>query len=101
MSILAEPPVAVVDKVVDKKGTRKVAEAYLEFLYTAGGAGDRAKHYYRPSDAEVAAKHAQQFPKVKLFTIDEVFGGWAAGAEDALRRRRRLRPDLRSRCARR
>jgi sulfate transport system substrate-binding protein len=77
VSILAEPPVAVVDIVVDKKGTRAVAKAYLEFLYTAEGQELAAKHYYRPRDAQVAAKHTKQFPAVKLFTIDEVFGGWA------------------------
>ena len=76
LSILAEPPVALVDKVVDKKGTRKVAEAYLKFWYTAEAQEIAAKHYYRPIDAEVVAKHAASFPKVKLFTIDEVFGGW-------------------------
>jgi len=77
VSILAEPPVAVVDKVVDKRGTRKVAEAYLNFLYTREGQEISAKHYYRPRNAEVAAKHAGTFPKLTLFTIDEQFGGWA------------------------
>ena len=78
VSILAEPPVAVVDKVVDKRGTREVAEAYLEFLYTDGGAGDRrASTTTARASPKVAAKYAQQFPKVELFTIDEVFGGWA------------------------
>ncbi|MFC4522999.1 sulfate ABC transporter substrate-binding protein [Cupriavidus pinatubonensis] len=76
VSILAEPPVAVVDKVVDKKGTRKVAEAYLQFLYTDEGQEIAAKNYYRPISAKVAAKYAANFPKVKLFTIDEAFGGW-------------------------
>jgi sulfate/thiosulfate-binding protein len=75
-SILAEPPVAVVDKVVDKKGTRKVAEGYLQFLYTDEGQEIAAKNYYRPISEKVAKKYAAQFPKVKLFTIDEVFGGW-------------------------
>jgi len=77
VSILAEPPVAVVDKVVDKRGTRKVAEAYLNFLYTKEGQEISAKHYYRPRNVEVAAKHAATFPKLTLFTIDEQFGGWA------------------------
>lgn len=77
VSILAEPPVAVVDKVVDKKGTRKAAEAYLQFLYTEEGQEIAAKNYYRPISEKVAAKYAANFPKVKLFTIDEVFGGWA------------------------
>ncbi len=72
LSILAEPPVSVVDKVVDKKGTRKVAQAYLDYLYSPEGQEIAAKHYYRPRDAKVAAKYA----KVNLITIDEVFGGW-------------------------
>jgi sulfate transport system substrate-binding protein len=76
LSILAEPPVTVIDKVVDKKGTRKVAEAYLQYLYSAEGQDLAGKHYYRPRDPQVAAKYADQFSKVKLFTIDEVFGGW-------------------------
>jgi sulfate/thiosulfate-binding protein len=75
-SILAEPPVSVVDKVVDKKGTRKVAEAYLEFLYTSEGQEIVARNYYRPRLAEVARKYGTVFPKLKLVTIDEVFGGW-------------------------
>lgn len=77
ISILAEPPVAVVDKVVDKRGSRKAAEAYLQFLYTKEGQEIAAKHYYRPRNPEVAAKYAATFPKVSLFTIDEQFGGWA------------------------
>ena len=76
VSILAEPPVAVVDKNVDKHGTRAVAEAYLKFLYTDEGQELAAKHYYRPRNAAIAAKHPATFPKVKLFTIDESFGGW-------------------------
>ena len=76
ISILAEPPVAVVDKVVDKKGTRKVATAYLEKLYSPEGQEIAAKNYYRPRDPKVAAKYANQFAKVKLITIDQVFGGW-------------------------
>ena len=76
ISILAEPPVAVVDKVVDKKGTRKVATAYLEQLYTPEGQEIAAKNYYRPRDPKIAAKYANQFSKVKLITIDQVFGGW-------------------------
>jgi sulfate/thiosulfate-binding protein len=75
-SILAEPPVALVDKVVDKKGTRKVAQAYLEYLYTPEGQEIAAKNFYRPRLEAVAQKHAGDFPKVSLFTIDEVFGGW-------------------------
>ncbi|MEN3162672.1 sulfate ABC transporter substrate-binding protein [Tistrella mobilis] len=76
LSILAEPPVAVVDRVVDAHGTRKVAEAYLNFLYTPEGQELAARHFYRPRDPEVAARHAATFPEVRLFTIDEVFGGW-------------------------
>jgi sulfate/thiosulfate-binding protein len=77
VSILAEPPVTVVDKVVDRKGTRALAEAYLNFLYTPEGQEIAARNYYRPRSPEVAAKHAAKFPKVTLFTIDEVFGGWS------------------------
>ena len=76
ISILAEPPVAVVDKVVDKKGTRKQAEAYLKFLYTPEGQTIAAENYYRPRDPKIAAKYASQFPKVKLFTLKDVFGDW-------------------------
>jgi sulfate/thiosulfate transport system substrate-binding protein len=77
VSILAEPPVTIVDRNVDRKGTRAVAQAYLEFLYTPAAQDVIARHYYRAIDKGVAAKYAQQFPAVKLFTIDEVFGGWA------------------------
>jgi sulfate/thiosulfate transport system substrate-binding protein len=77
VSILAEPPIAVVDKVVDKKGTREVAQAYLEYLYTPEGQEIAAHNFYRPIDAKVAAKYEKQFPKIALFGIDEVFGGWA------------------------
>jgi sulfate/thiosulfate transport system substrate-binding protein len=77
-SILAEPPVTVVDKVVDRRGTRVVAEAYLKYLYSKDGQELAAQHYFRPRDPEVAAKYAAQFPKVTLVTIDEAFGGWAA-----------------------
>jgi len=76
-SILAEPPVSVVDKVVDKRGTRAVATAYLEYLYSPEGQEIAARHFYRPIDPAIAAKYAAKFPKVSLFTIDEVFGGWA------------------------
>ena len=77
LSILAEPPVAVVDKNVDKHGTRKVAEAYLQYLYTDEGQEIIAKNYYRPATDKAAAKYAAQFPKVKLFTLGEVAGNWA------------------------
>jgi sulfate/thiosulfate transport system substrate-binding protein len=76
VSILAEPPVAIVDKVVDKRGTRKTAQAYLDYLYSPEGQEIAAKNYYRPRDAKVAAKYAKQFAPVKLFTIDELFGNW-------------------------
>jgi len=76
ISILAEPPVTVVDKSVDRKGTREVATAYLQHLYSPEGQEIAAKHFYRPVDAKVAAKYAAQFTKVNLFTIDDVFGGW-------------------------
>ena len=76
LSILAEPSVAVVDKVVDRKGTRAVARAYVEYLYTPEGQELAAKHHYRPRDQKVAAKYAATFAQVKLFTIDQAFGGW-------------------------
>jgi len=76
ISILAEPPVAVVDKVVDKRKTREVATAYLQYLYSPEGQDIAGKHFYRPRDAAAAAKYARQFVDVKLITIDEVFGGW-------------------------
>jgi sulfate transport system substrate-binding protein len=76
VSILAEPPVAIVDQNVDKRGTRAVAQAYLEFLGSEEGQELSAKHYYRPRSAAVAAKYAEQFPKLELFTVDDVFGGW-------------------------
>ena len=76
VSILAEPPVAVVDKVVDKKGTRAVAQAYLEYLYSPEGQDIIGQNYFRPIDPVAAAKFGKQFAKVNLFTIDEVFGGW-------------------------
>ena len=76
VSILAEPPVALIDKNVDKRGTREVAEAYLEFLYSTEGQEIVAKHYYRPRDEEIAEKYAKNFVSVKLFTLEEVFGTW-------------------------
>ena len=76
LSILAEPPVSVVDKVVDKRGTRKVAEAYLQYLYSPVGQDLAGKNFYRPRDKAAQAKYAKQFGTVNLFTIDEVFGGW-------------------------
>ena len=76
LSILAEPPVTVVDKVVDRHGTRAVAQAYLEYLYTPQGQEIAARNYYRPRLESVARKYASTFPKVNLVTIDDVFGGW-------------------------
>jgi sulfate transport system substrate-binding protein len=76
ISILAEPPVSIVDKNVDKHGTRKVAEEYLKYLYSDEGQDIAGRNFYRPSNAKVAAKYAKQFGKVKLFKIDDVFGGW-------------------------
>jgi sulfate/thiosulfate transport system substrate-binding protein len=76
VSILAEPPVSIVDKVVDQKGTRKMATAYLEYLYSPQGQEIAAKNFYRPRSSEVAEKYGKQFPKIELFTIDDVFGGW-------------------------
>jgi sulfate transport system substrate-binding protein len=76
LSILAEPPVAIVDTVVDRKGTRAVAQAYLEFLYSTVVQEFAARHYYRPRLEAVARKYAASFPKLNLITIDEVFGGW-------------------------
>jgi sulfate transport system substrate-binding protein len=75
-SILAEPPVSVVDKMADKHGTRKVAQAYLEYLYSPEGQDIAGRNFYRPRVEAIAAKYAAQFPKLNLFTIDEVFGGW-------------------------
>jgi sulfate/thiosulfate transport system substrate-binding protein len=77
VSILAEPPVAMVDAVVDRKGTRGVAEAYLRYLYTPDGQDIVARNFFRPRDRAVAETYAERFPTIKLFTIDDVFGGWA------------------------
>ena len=76
LSILAEPPVAVVDKVVDRRGTRKVAQAFVEYLYSDEGQEIAAKNYYRPINEKIAAKYATQFQKVKLVTVEEAAGGW-------------------------
>ena len=81
VSILAEPPVAVVDTVVDRRGTRQIAEAYLQYLYTDAGQEIAAKHYFRPRNAAALARHPGQFSDLKLFTIDEAFGGWDAAHE--------------------
>jgi sulfate/thiosulfate-binding protein len=76
LTILAEPPVSVVDKNVDKKGTRAVAQGYLEFLYTEEAQDIIGKHAYRPRSEKAQAKYASLLPKLNLFTIDEAFGGW-------------------------
>lgn len=76
VTILAEPPVSLVDKVVDRRGTRAAAQAYLEYLYSEEGQEIAAKHFYRPRNGSVASKHAATFPNVALFTIDDLFGGW-------------------------
>lgn len=82
LSILAEPPVAVVDTVVEKKGTRATAEAYLKYWYTKEGQEIAARNFYRPRDAEIAKKFANNFAKVDLFTIDDVFGGWTKAQKE-------------------
>ena len=82
LSILAEPPVTVVDKNVDRKGTRELATAYLQFLYSPQGQEIAAENYYRPIDPKVLAKHEKTFVKVNLFTIDEVFGGWTKAQKE-------------------
>ncbi|HUO30200.1 MAG TPA: sulfate ABC transporter substrate-binding protein [Bryobacteraceae bacterium] len=76
VSVLAEPPVALVDVIADRHGTRRVAEEYLKYLYSPEGQEIAAKHYYRPRLAPVAAKYASRFPKIDLFTVDQLFGGW-------------------------
>jgi sulfate/thiosulfate transport system substrate-binding protein len=78
VTVLAEPPVAVVDRVVDRRGTRREAQAYLEFLYTPEAQEIAARHHYRPRNPEVLARHRAQFPDVRMLTIDRDFGGWAA-----------------------
>src|SRR5215216_5154586 len=82
LSILAEPPVAIVDAVADKKGTREVAEAYLKHWYTREGQEIAARNSYRPRDSEIAKEHEKSFAKVELFTIDDVFGGWTKAQKD-------------------
>lgn len=82
LSILAEPPVAVVDTVADKKGTRAAAEAYLKYWYTKEGQEIAARNFYRPRDAAVGEKFADSFAKVDLFTIDDVFGGWTKAQKE-------------------
>lgn len=81
-SILAEPPVTVVDKFANKHGNSELAKAYLEYLYSPEGQDIAAKNYYRPTDSAVAAKYAAQFPALELFSIDKVFGGWPAAQKE-------------------
>ncbi len=81
LSILAEPPVAVVDRVVDKRNTRKVAEAYLQFLYSEQGQEIAAANYYRPRSTAIAKKYEKQFPALNLITVDQAFGGWAKATQ--------------------
>lgn len=76
LSVLAEPPVAIVDKNVDRKGTRAAAEEYLKFLYTEDAQDLIGKHFYRPTSAKAQAKYSKLFPKLNLFTVDQAFGGW-------------------------
>mgnify|MGYP006267044123 CR=1 FL=1 len=82
LSILAEPAVSIVDKYVDKKGTRAVAQAYLDYLYSEEGQDIVGKNFYRPISAKASAKYAKQFPKINLVTIDKAFGGWAKASKD-------------------
>ena len=82
VSILAEPTVSVVDKIVDKRGTREIATEYLNFLYGDTGQEIAAKHFFRPSNKDVLAKYANQYPKLELFTIDDVFGGWTKATKE-------------------
>lgn len=82
ISVLAEPVVAVVDKVAEKKGTRAVAEAYLQYLYSPEGQEIAAKHYYRPRDKAVTEKYKGQFPELALFTVDDLFGGWSKAQQE-------------------
>jgi sulfate/thiosulfate transport system substrate-binding protein len=82
LSILAEPPVAIVDKVADKKGTRNAADAYLQYWYTKEGQEIAARNFYRPRDPDIAKKYENAFAKVELFTIDDVFGGWTKAQKE-------------------
>lgn len=82
LSILAEPPIAIVDRVADKKGTRNAADAYLQYWYTKEGQEIAARNFYRPRDTEIAKKYENAFTKVELFTIDDVFGGWTKAQKE-------------------
>ncbi|RTM14514.1 MAG: sulfate ABC transporter substrate-binding protein [Bradyrhizobiaceae bacterium] len=81
-SILAEPPVAIIDKVADRKGTRNAADAYLQYWYTKEGQEIAARNFYRPRDAEIAKRYENAFAKVELFTVDDVFGGWTKAQKE-------------------
>ena len=81
MSILAEPPVALVDRYAERHGTQAAAKAYLDFLYTPEGQAIIAKHHYRPRNADVAARYASNFPQMEMLTIDKDFGGWKAAQQ--------------------
>ena len=82
LSILAQPPVTVVDKNVDRKGTRAAAEEYVKFLYTEEAQDIIGKNFYRPTSAKAQAKYAKQLPKLNLFTLEEAFGNWAKADKD-------------------
>lgn len=82
LSILAEPPVTVVDRTVDRRGTRRLAEEYLKYLYSDAGQDIAAKNFYRPISARAQAKYARQFPKLALFTLEQAFGNWAKADKD-------------------
>ena len=82
MSILAEPSVAVVDKVVERKGTRELAEEYIRYLYSPEGQEIAAQNFYRPRNPEILAKYSDFFKPLELFTIDEAFGGWVKAHDD-------------------
>ena len=90
LSILAEPPVAVVDKAAKRHGTTEVAKAYLEYLYSDEGQEIAAKNFYRPRNQAIAEKYAANFTQLKLVTVDQEFGGWAEGTGRAFRRRGHL-----------
>ena len=81
LSILAEPAVTVVDRNVDRRGTRAVAQAYLDYLYSDEGQDLAGQHFYRPTSDKAAARYAKQFPRLQLFSIDQAFGGWAQASQ--------------------
>ena len=93
-SILTEPPVAIVDKIVDQRGTRAVAEAYLKGLYAPEAQDLIGQLHYRPRNLDALKKYSADLPAIPFFTIDETYGGWTKAQTHLLRRRRRVRPDL-------